>query len=74
MCTLQLHGRIRGECCSHVDAVLFYVEFAVNLRDSKTCTEENAYQLVPGYKQVQYKPVAVIDFTSAVTIHQNMKK
>ena len=74
MCTLQLHGRISGECCSHVDAVLFYVEFAVNLTDSKTCIEEKAYQLVPGYKQVQYKPVPVIDFTSAVTIHQNMKK
>ena len=30
--------------------------------------------LLPGYKKVEYKPVATIDFTSAVTIHQNMKK
>ena len=27
-----------------------------------------------GYKKVEYKPVADIDFTSAVTILQNMKK
>ena len=63
-----------GECCSHVGAVLFYVEFAVNLRDPETCTEEKAYWLLPGYKKVEYKPVADIDFTSAITILQNMKK
>ena len=63
-----------GDCCSHVGAVLFYVEFAVNLRDSKTCTKEKAYRLLPGYKKVEYKPVADIDFTSAITLHQNMKK
>ena len=45
-----------------------------NLRDSKTCTEEKAYRLLPGYKKVVYKPVAGNDFTSAITIHQNMKK
>ena len=60
--------------CSHVGAVLFYVEFAVNLRDSKTSTEEKAYWLLPGYKKVKYKPVADIDFTSAITFHENMKK
>ena len=63
-----------GECCSHVGTVLFYDEFEVNLRDSKTCTEERAYWLLPGYKQVKYKPVADFNFTSAITINQNMKK
>ena len=63
-----------GECCFHVGTVLFYVEFAVNLRDSKTCTEEKAYWLLPGDKKAEYKPVADIDFTSAITICQNMKK
>ena len=53
-----------GEYCSHVGTVLFYVEFAVNLRDSKTCTEEKAYWLLPGYKKVEYKPLPDIDFTS----------
>ena len=38
-----------GECCSHVGAVLFDVEFAVNLSDSKKCAEEKAYWLLPGY-------------------------
>ena len=63
-----------GECCCHFGAVLFYVDFAVNLRDSKTCTEEKAYWLLPGYKQVEYKPVADTDFTSAITLQQNIKK
>ena len=73
MCTLNCMAGL-GECCSHVGAVLFHVEFALNLRDPETCTEEKAYWLLPGYKKVEYKPVADIDFTSAVTILQNTKK
>ena len=46
----------------------------LNLRDSKTCTEKKSYWLLSRYKKVEYKPVANIDFTSAITIHQNMKK
>ena len=31
-----------GESCSHIDAVLFYIEYATRIRDSTTCTEEKA--------------------------------
>ena len=30
---------VLGESCSHVGAVLFYAQFAVNLRDPKTSKE-----------------------------------
>ena len=65
---------VLGECCSHVGAVLFYAEFAVNLRDPKASEEEKACWLLLRYKKVEYKPVADIDFNSAITIYQNMKK
>ena len=51
-----------GKCCSHVGAVLFYAEVAVNLRDSKTSTEEKSCWLLPGYKKVKFEPVADTDF------------
>ena len=49
-----------GERCSHVGAVLFYIEFAVNLRGSETCTKEKAYWLLPGYKKVEHTNLLLI--------------
>ena len=54
-----------GESCSHVGAVLFHIECAVNIKSSKTCTEEKAYWLLPSSKKIEFKPVSNIDFTSA---------
>ena len=56
----------------HVDAVLFYDEYAVRLRDSKTCTEEKAYWLLPGYSQVEYKKIKDIDFSTPKTIKKRL--
>lgn len=36
-----------GEVCSHVGAVLFAVEAAVKIRNTKTVTQEKAYWLLP---------------------------
>ena len=63
-----------GESCSHIGEVFFYIEYAVKLRDSKTCTEEKAYWLLPGYRDVEYKQVAEIDFTSAKSLKINLEK
>ena len=54
-----------GESSSHIGAVLFYTEYATRIRDSKTCTEEKAYWLLPGYHSVEYKEVCNIDFSPA---------
>ena len=55
-----------GEACSHIAALLFYIEAAVKIRDSKTVTEEKAYWLLPSAcKSIEYKDVREISFMSA---------
>ena len=62
-----------GETCSHVEALLFYVEAAVRIRDSKTVTQEKAYWLLPSaHKDVEYKEVADIDFTAPKILKRKM--
>ena len=61
-----------GESCSHIGAVLFYTECATRIRNSKTCTEEKANWLLPGYHSVQYKEVCDIDFSAAKTLKKNL--
>ena len=57
-----------GEVCSHVGALLFSIEAAVKIRNSKTVTEEKAYWMLPNVvHKVGYKSVRDIDFTSAKT-------
>lgn len=55
-----------GETCSHIAAILFYLEAVVRLRGTKpTCTEEKCQWLIPSYlKSVEYLPIRDIDFTS----------
>ena len=57
-----------GEVCSHVGALLFAIEAAVKIRNSKTVTEEKAYWMMPNaVNKVEYKKIRDIDFTSAKT-------
>ena len=43
-----------GESCSHAGAVLFAVEAATRIRDSKTVTQEKAYWLLPAaHREIQ---------------------
>ena len=57
-----------GEICSHIGALLFSIEAAVKIRNSKTVTEEKAYWMLPNVvNKVGYKSVRDIDFTSAKT-------
>lgn len=63
----------QGSTCSHVAAVLYYVEAAVNIRNKPTVTEERAYWLLPRpTKEVRYARIADIDFTSAQTKRQRL--
>ena len=36
-----------GEACSHIGAILFYIDATVQIRDSKTVTQEKAYWMLP---------------------------
>ena len=60
-----------GESCSHVGAIMFYVEYSVKHREDKTCTQEKAYWLVPPRSsKIEYKTVSDIDFTTPKTLHK----
>ncbi|KAK6186691.1 hypothetical protein SNE40_005976 [Patella caerulea] len=58
-----------GESCTHVSALLFYIEAAVKLHTSKTVTEEKAYWKLPSqFKHVSYEEFKNIDFSSAASL------
>ncbi len=64
-----------GESCSHVSALLFYVDYAVRLRDSKTVTEKKAYWTIPGaLKGIEYSEIKDIDFTSPKRMKKQLEK
>eukprot|EP00794_Sanderia_malayensis_P002736 gene2736-3161_t len=64
-----------GESCSHVSAVLFYLDYAVRLRDSKTVTEKKAYWTIPGaLKGIEYSEIKDIDFTSPKRLKKQLEK
>jgi len=55
-----------GETCTHVSALLFYIDTKVRVRDSRTVTQEAAYWKLPtSMREVTYLPVSQMDFTSA---------
>ena len=57
-----------GEVCTHVAAILFYLEALYRMRGQETCTQQMCQWILPSFqKNVQYLPVANIDFTSAYT-------
>ena len=55
-----------GEACSHIAAILFYIEAVVRLQGAKpTCTQEKCQWIIPSYlKTIEYLPLKDIDFTS----------
>ena len=52
-----------GEACTHIATLLFAINTAVKIRDSKTVIQEPAYWLLPA----THREVGDIDFTSALT-------
>ena len=55
-----------GEVCSHVAAILFYVEAVSRIQGTETCTQRKCEWILPSYlKKIEYLPIAEIDFTSA---------
>ena len=54
-----------GEVCTHIAAVLFYLEAAYRIKGKETCTQTKCEWLLPSFlKKIEYKPVRHIDFTS----------
>ena len=55
-----------GETCTHIAAVLFYLETLYRIEEVKTCTQQQCEWIIPSsLKSVNYLPIKDIDFTSA---------
>lgn len=55
-----------GETCTHVAAVLFYLEAVYRVKGPKATTDSQCGWIIPTYlKSAEYLPVKDIDFTSA---------
>ena len=55
-----------GEACSHVAAVLFYLETAARINGESTCTQQKCQWAIPAFqKDIPYVPIKDMDFTSA---------
>ncbi|KAH7958673.1 hypothetical protein HPB49_004137 [Dermacentor silvarum] len=54
-----------GEACSHIAALLFYIEVVVRMRDGKACTDEENAWLPPYVRHLEGKRCSDVDFASA---------
>lgn len=59
-----------GECCSHVGAVLFFLQY-ISLKKSESeisVTDVSAYWVTPSKKNIEPKKISSIDFSHPKTI------
>ena len=62
-----------GETCTHVGAVLLYMEAAARLQGNQSSTQCSCEWIMPSFqKNVQFLPIKDIDFTSARTKNINL--
>ncbi len=55
-----------GEVCTHIGAVLFYLEASTKMRSEHTCTQSKCQWVIPSYqKEIPYLPIKYLDFSSA---------
>ena len=57
-----------GETCTHIAAVLFYLEATARIQGTTTtCTQQTCQRIIPAYfKKIEYLPIKDLDFTSAL--------
>ena len=61
-----------GETCTHISAVLFYLEALYRLKGTETCTQQRCEWIMPKFQRdMDYLPIEDIDFTPA--IHKKRK-
>ena len=62
-----------GESCSHIGAILFYIEATVRLSEKKTVTGEKAYWMLPSScKDVKYAEICDIEFTAPQSLKKSL--
>ena len=63
-----------GEVCSHIGAVLFALEANTRYKESLTCTSVPCSWLPPIFQNVEYAPVASINFSNSASAAEEPKK
>lgn len=63
-----------GEACSHIGALLFYLEATVSFREDQACTDKINKWLPPYITNVPCSPIAQIDFSSSTAKRQRLKE
>ncbi|KAH7958970.1 hypothetical protein HPB49_007045 [Dermacentor silvarum] len=53
------------EACSHVAALLFYIEYGMRAREERSCTDSSNAWLPAHVRKIEAQPVAKIDSASA---------
>ena len=49
------------ETCTHIAAVLFYLEVVVRIQGTTTCTESQCEWVIPAYvKFIDYQPINIL--------------
>ena len=57
-----------GEVCTHIAAVLFYLEAAYRIKEVETCTQVKCLLAMPSFlSKIEYCPTKDIDFTPPCT-------
>lgn len=64
----------RGETCSHIAALVFFIEYYVKARETQTCTDKPNVWLPPNLKSVPFKKVKEMDFSSSNSRLAEMSK
>ncbi len=60
-----------GEACTHIGAVLFYLEASTKRSSEQSCTQSKCQWLIPSYqKEIPYLPIKDLDFSSAKKKHK----
>ena len=55
-----------GEACTHVAAVLFFLETSTRLHGTSTCTQQGCKWVIPSFqKDIPYVPLKELDISSA---------
>lgn len=54
-----------GEACSHVAALLFYMQYVARARQDRSCTDTDNSWLPPHIRKIHARPVSEMDFASS---------
>ncbi|KAH7982618.1 hypothetical protein HPB52_006170 [Rhipicephalus sanguineus] len=58
-------GIIMTQACSHIAALLFYVEYGLRAREERSCTDGSKSWFPPTMKKLEVRPVAAMGLSSS---------